>query len=128
MLRPTRVDVPSRDTCFLGAGGRTQDAADLPADAQRPAGSFTTPSPESNATASGSVSVNFDPGSLVVSFIVSGAGFVLFSYGRKMQRIPQVLAGLILLVGPYFVPTILGTVLFGLGIGVLLYGALWYGV
>jgi hypothetical protein len=43
-----------------------------------------------------------DAGTLVVGFIVSGIGFVLFSYGRKMQRIVHVVFGLVLMVFPYF--------------------------
>jgi len=46
--------------------------------------------------------------SLIVSFVVSGVGFVLFSYGRKMKRTPQVVSGLLLMVFPYFVSSVLG--------------------
>lgn len=72
--------------------------------------------------------MDFSFGSLMTSFLVSGVGFILFSYGRKMERAPQVLAGLVLLVAPYFVPGVLATLLMGLGVGALLYGALWYGL
>jgi hypothetical protein len=44
---------------------------------------------------------------LVANFAVSGVGFVLFSYGRKMSRTPQVVIGLLLMVFPYFVPNVL---------------------
>lgn len=47
--------------------------------------------------------MDFDPASLILSFIVSGVGFVLFSYGRKMQRYPQLVSGLLLMGFPYFV-------------------------
>jgi hypothetical protein len=72
--------------------------------------------------------MDFTFGSLMASFLVSGVGFVLCSYGRKMERAPQVLAGLVLLVAPYFVPGVWQTLLMGLGVGALLYGALWYGL
>jgi hypothetical protein len=72
--------------------------------------------------------MSFDFGALVAAFVVSGAGFVLFSYGRKLQRPPQVIAGLVLLIGPYFVPGVMWTLLFGLGVFVLLWAALWYGL
>lgn len=72
--------------------------------------------------------MNFDFGTLVVAFIVSGLGFVLFSYGKRMQRMPQVVAGLVLLVGPYFTGSIIGSLLLTLGVGVLLYAALWFGL
>lgn len=44
---------------------------------------------------------------LIANFLVSGIGFVLFSYGRKMSRLPQVVIGLVLMVFPYFVPSVL---------------------
>jgi hypothetical protein len=44
--------------------------------------------------------------SLVAGFAVSGVGYVLFSYGRKLSRPPQLLGGLILMVFPYFVPSV----------------------
>lgn len=64
--------------------------------------------------------VNFDLSSLVCGVIVSSIGFVLFQYGRKMSRAPHVLAGLALLVFPYFVPG----VLLMFGIAALLCGLL----
>jgi hypothetical protein len=51
--------------------------------------------------------VDLDVSSIVAGFLVSGAGFVLFSYGRKMGRPPQVAVGLVLMVFPYFVPSVL---------------------
>jgi hypothetical protein len=71
--------------------------------------------------------MDFDPASLFVSFIVSGAGFVLFSFGRKMERIPQLVAGIVLMVFPYFVTDILAMLAITLGIVAALWGALYYG-
>lgn len=71
--------------------------------------------------------MSFDFGSLVAAFIASGVGFVLFSYGRRMQRMPQVVAGLVLLVGPYFVGSVVGTLVMTAVVGLLLYAALWFG-
>jgi hypothetical protein len=65
--------------------------------------------------------VNLDASTLVAGFLVSGVGFVLFSYGRKMGRVPHTVAGLVLMVFPYFVPN----VLFTFGIGALLCGLLY---
>jgi hypothetical protein len=48
--------------------------------------------------------VDFSAGSIIAGFAVSGVGFVLFKYGRKMGRAPQVLVGIVLMVFPYFVP------------------------
>jgi hypothetical protein len=61
---------------------------------------------------------------LIANFAVSGVGFVLFSYGRKMSRTPQVLIGLLLMVFPYFVPSVLAM----LGIAALLCGLLFMAV
>ncbi len=61
-------------------------------------------------------------GTLVAGFAVSGIGFVLFSYGRKMSRAPHVLIGLVLMVFPYFVPS----VLVALGIAALLCALLYF--
>jgi hypothetical protein len=41
---------------------------------------------------------------LITGFIVSSVGFVLFKYGRKMERAPHIITGLVLIVFPYFVP------------------------
>jgi hypothetical protein len=47
--------------------------------------------------------VSLDPGSLFLSVVVSMLGFVLFRYGRKQMRMPQLVAGIVLMVYPYFV-------------------------
>ncbi len=72
--------------------------------------------------------MNFDPLSLLVSFVISGAGFVLFSFGRKMQRVPQMAAGILLLVSPYFAPGVGWMLAIAACIAALLWGALWYGL
>lgn len=46
-------------------------------------------------------------GNLVAGLVVSSVGFVLFKYGRKMERAPHVLTGLVLIVFPYFIPGVL---------------------
>lgn len=50
--------------------------------------------------------MSFDPNTLLASLVVSGVGWVLFSYGRKQQRMPQTAIGLAMLVYPYFVPNV----------------------
>lgn len=50
--------------------------------------------------------------SIAAGFVVSSVGFVLFSYGRKMSRLPHVAVGLVLMVFPFFVPSVL--VMFGI--------------
>ena len=67
--------------------------------------------------------MDFSAGSIIAGFFVSGVGFVLFKYGRKMGRVPHVLAGLVLMVFPYFVPN--PYLMFGIAgaLCALLYGA-----
>ena len=65
--------------------------------------------------------VNLDANSLIAGFLVSGVGFVFFSYGRKMSRFPHVITGLVLMVFPYFV----GNILAMFGIAALLCGLLY---
>jgi hypothetical protein len=65
--------------------------------------------------------MSLDGGSLIASFVVSGLGFVLFEYGRRMKRVPQIAVGLILLIYPYFV----GNAWAMLGIAVVLVALLW---
>ena len=65
--------------------------------------------------------MNFDPTLLILSLIPSGVGFVLFVYGKKQQRLPQLATGIALMVYPYFTNTVLSL----LGVGGALCGALY---
>ena len=53
-----------------------------------------------------------------------GIGFVLFVYGKKQARPPQLVAGLALMAYPYFTPTVASFV----GVGALICAALWYAI
>lgn len=68
----------------------------------------------------------FDP-TLLLSLVPGGIGFVLVVYGRKQARMPHLVAGMLLLVYPYFVQTALSLVLIGLAIVGGLYWALSLG-
>jgi branched-subunit amino acid transport protein len=61
--------------------------------------------------------VNFDPMWLFLSMIPSGIGFVLFVYGKKQQRWPHMLAGIVFSIYPYFTPSILVMVVVGVALG-----------
>jgi hypothetical protein len=63
----------------------------------------------------------FDPTWLFLSLIPGGIGFVLFVYGKKQGRMPQLVAGLALMVYPYVATTVTTLVSIGLLIG----GSLW---
>jgi hypothetical protein len=68
--------------------------------------------------------MSFDPGLLFLSLITGGIGFVLLVYGKQQQRGPQMIAGLALMVYPYFVSTLSATII----VGVAIIAALWLAV
>jgi len=59
---------------------------------------------------------------LFLGFVTGGIGFVLFVYGKKQQRMPQLFAGVLFMVYPYFVTSVSLMVGIGVAIGV----ALWW--
>jgi 4-hydroxybenzoate polyprenyltransferase len=71
--------------------------------------------------------MNLDPTWLLLSLIPSGIGFVLFIYGKKQQRWPQLVAGLAMLAYPYFAATVTTLVAGGALIAAALWYALWLG-
>ena len=64
---------------------------------------------------------NFDPNLLMLSLIPSGVGFVLFTYGKKEHRFPQLLCGIVFMVYPYFTPTMSSMIGVGVAVGAALY-------
>ena len=67
---------------------------------------------------------DFDPTLLIVSLIPSGIGFVLFTYGKKMHRLPQLVGGIALMVYPYFTPTMTTMI----SVGTLICATVWFAV
>jgi hypothetical protein len=65
-----------------------------------------------------------DPTWLFLSLIPGGIGFVLFTYGRKRERLPHIGAGVAYMAYPYFTPTVTSMVLIGIALGV----GLWLAV
>lgn len=61
--------------------------------------------------------MSLDATLLFLSLFPSGAGFVLFMYGKKQQRWPQLVAGLLLMVYPYFANSVLSLAAIGAVIG-----------
>ncbi len=72
--------------------------------------------------------MDLDPAWLLVSLFVSLIGFAVFTYGKKQRRAPQLVAGLLLMIYPYFVSDVL--VMTGVGVGIvgLLVAAVRFGV
>ena len=68
--------------------------------------------------------MSLDPTWLFISLIPSGIGFVLFVYGKKQDRWPQMAAGLLLMVYPYLATSLVSLVAAGTVIGFIL----WYAI
>ena len=68
--------------------------------------------------------MSIDPAWLLLSLVPTGLGFVLFRYGKKQDRWPQLVAGLALMVSPYFATSVTTLV----GAGALIGASLWYAI
>jgi hypothetical protein len=66
--------------------------------------------------------MSLDPTWIFLSLALSGLGLVLFRYGKKQDRWPQLVAGLALMLYPYFATSLTTLV----GIGALIGVGLWY--
>lgn len=64
----------------------------------------------------------FDPTMLFLSLIPGGIGFVLFVYGKKQERWPHLIAGVLFMVYPYFTDSVMSLVITGAAFGF----GLWY--
>jgi uncharacterized membrane protein YjjB (DUF3815 family) len=71
--------------------------------------------------------MSLDPLWLFLSLIPGGIGFVLLIYGKKQLRWPQMVAGLALMVYPYFTPTVTSLIVVGTLLGALLWTVLRLG-
>jgi len=67
--------------------------------------------------------MDLEPNALLASLIVSAIGFVVFMYGKKQQRVPHIVIGLLLCAFPYVV----GDVVWISVIAGVLLAALWLG-
>jgi hypothetical protein len=67
--------------------------------------------------------MSLDPTWLFLSLIPGGAGFVLLVYGKKQGRMPHLIAGLALMVYPYFATSVVSLIGVGGAIGVALWAA-----
>lgn len=66
--------------------------------------------------------MNFDLNWLLLSLIPSGIGMVLFVYGKRQGRFPQLIVGILFMVYPFFTTTVTSLIV----VGVLLGLVLWY--
>ncbi|HYS26115.1 MAG TPA: hypothetical protein VEP46_10945 [Vicinamibacterales bacterium] len=66
--------------------------------------------------------MSFDPTLLMLSLVPNGIGVFLFMYGKKQERLAHIAAGIVFMVYPYFVSTVLQMLLGGALIG----GVFWW--
>jgi hypothetical protein len=68
--------------------------------------------------------MSFDANSLLLSLLFSSVGFVLFAYGKKQSRFPHMIAGVLLMIYPYFVSNLIAMS----AVGVVIIALLWLAV
>jgi hypothetical protein len=68
--------------------------------------------------------MTFDANAILLSIVFSSAGFVCFMYGKRQGRIPQLVAGVTLMLYPYFVSNLVWMS----AIGVAILGLMWLAV
>lgn len=68
--------------------------------------------------------MDLSPAALISSVVAGAFGFVLFRYGKREQRLPQLVGGLVLMVGPYVVGGALGTIALTAVVAIGVFGAL----
>ena len=55
-------------------------------------------------------------GGLFINLLVSVVGFSIFLYGKKQARLPQLIAGVLLMVYPYLISNVLWMALVGISL------------
>ena len=68
-----------------------------------------------------------DVAEILVTFVAGTVGFGLFVYGKKAQRVPHLVAGVLLMVYPYFTTTTTQAVGIGTAIALGLWAVIWSG-
>jgi len=70
------------------------------------------------------MSFDFDANTILMSILVSSIGLVCFMYGKRQERFPQMVVGVLLMVYPYFVTNLILSAV----IAVVLLAGLWLAV
>lgn len=65
--------------------------------------------------------MSFDPAYLFWSFVFSVVGIAYFRYGKKQAEIPMIIAGVVLMIYPYFFDSFWWV----LGLGTVISAAPW---
>ena len=71
--------------------------------------------------------MSFDATTLFLGLITGGIGFVLFVYGKKQERWPQLAAGLAFMVYPFLATSVVALIAWGALISVGLWSMLRLG-
>ncbi len=66
--------------------------------------------------------MDLSPTNLFLSLVIGAVGFGIFQYGRKQQRVPQLVAGIALMGYPYFV----ASVGWMMAVGAAVVAGLWF--
>lgn len=69
-----------------------------------------------------------NPNALLASILLGSVGLGFFVYGRKQRRGPHLAAGVLLMVYPYFVPSVALMLIIGAALVGLLYLATYVGL
>lgn len=69
-----------------------------------------------------------NPNALLASILLGSVGLGFFIYGRKQRRGPHLAAGVLLMVYPYFVPSVALMLIIGAALVGLLYLATYLGL
>jgi hypothetical protein len=65
---------------------------------------------------------------MLASVLVGSIGLGLFVYGKRQRRVPHLLTGLVLMIYPYFVPSVALMLVIAAGLLGLLYLAKYLGI
>ena len=68
--------------------------------------------------------LSLNTNTLLLSLLTGGVGTVLLVYGKKQQRWPHIAAGILLMVYPYFVESLVAS----LAIAAIIGAGLWWAV
>jgi len=71
--------------------------------------------------------VNLDGNSLLASLLIGLVGSACFLYGKRQGRVPQMLAGVVMVIYPYFVPNVAIMLAIAGGLLVALWGVVRLG-
>lgn len=66
--------------------------------------------------------MSFDPTWLLLSIVIGAIGLALFVYGKRQQRWPQLVVGILFMAYPYFTTSVASLLV----VGAVLGGGLWY--